>query len=296
MLARYAALCLSGAALYSAGCTTNPATGRSQFDIISTDEEIAMGAQAAPEMVKEYGGEVKSTELKNYVKSIGARLASLTEADYPDLPWEFFVLDSEVINAFAIPGGKVFVSEGLLMYMTNEAQLAAVLGHEIGHVVAQHVDERLSQTMIAQIGLEVLGGMSDAQVVNAGAGLLAQGTLLKFNRDQESESDRLGVKYMVAAGYDPRGMVDLIQILIDSSQGGAPPEILSTHPDPVGRRAAVLDLIEEEYRFAVNNPDYGVNQQQWQQSAARHLPTPGQAGASGASAAGEQRRRNPSGR
>jgi predicted Zn-dependent protease len=278
-------------ALVAGGCTTNPATGRSQLDLISTEEEIALGAQAAPEMVKEYGGEVQSEPLKSYVRGVGARIAALTEADYPDLPWEFFVLDSDVINAFAIPGGKVFVSRGLLSYMQNEAQLAAVLGHEIGHVVAQHVDERLSRSMAAQLGMEVIGGMSDSQIVNAGAALLTQGTLLKFDRNQESESDRLGLKYMVAAGYDPEGMVEMLQILVDTSGGSSPPEFFSTHPDPLGRRESIADLIREDYGFAVNNPDYGSFQQNWQQSAVPYLPPAGGEGdARNARSASDRRR------
>jgi len=278
-------------ALISAGCVTNPATGRSQLDLISTEEEIALGAQAAPDLIKEYGGEVKSEPLKSYVRGIGGRIAALTEADYPDLPWEFFVLDSDVINAFAIPGGKVFISRGLMSYMENEAQLAAVLGHEIGHVVAQHVDERLSRSMAAQIGMEVIGGMSDSEFVNAGAAILTQGTLLKFDRNQESEADRLGLKYIVAAGYDPQGMVEMLEILVATSGGSSPPEFFSTHPNPEGRRDSITELIREDYGFAVNNPDYGGYQQSWQENAAPHLPPPGGAGDGGNARRASDRRR-----
>lgn len=269
------ALAFAVLAMAGGGCTTNPATGRSQLDLISTEEEIALGAQAAPELITEYGGEVQSEPLKSYVRGIGARIAALTEADYPDLPWEFYVLDSDVINAFAIPGGKVFISRGLMSYMNNEAQLAAVLGHEIGHVVAQHVDERLSRSMVAQLGMEVIGGMSESQIINAGAALLTQGTLMKFDRNQESESDRLGLKYMVAAGYDPQGMVEMLEILVATSGGSSPPEFFSTHPNPEGRRESIAELIRDDFGFAVNNPDYGVYQERWEQSAMPHLPPAG---------------------
>ena len=134
--------------LISSGCSTNLATGQSQLNFISTQREIAIGSEASPKFLEEYGGEIPSTKIKQYVSDLGQRLAAQSER--PELPWEFHVIDSQVINAFALPGGKVFISRGLMAKMTNEAQLAGVLGHEIGHVTAQHVGQRMTQGLIVQ--------------------------------------------------------------------------------------------------------------------------------------------------
>jgi predicted Zn-dependent protease len=123
--------------VFAAGCRYNPATGRSQLLLMSSEDAIALGTESKPALILEYGGEVESAQLRSYVSLVGHSLASLTEADYPQLPWEFTVLDSDVINAFALPGGKVFASRGLLARLDSEAQMAGVLGHEVGHVTAQ---------------------------------------------------------------------------------------------------------------------------------------------------------------
>jgi len=264
----------------SSGCTLNPATGRRQLLLLSTEEEIALGAEAKPELINEYGGQVESTELREYVSTIGHRLSRYTEVDYPDLPWEFIVLDSPVINAFALPGGKVFVSKGLLSHMDNEAQLAAVLGHEIGHVTAQHTDERVSQSMVVQGVAQAAGTATEgqsgwlAQTVPLIVGLGGQGYLLSFSRDQESEADRLGLEYMTRAGYDPQGMQELIQILINTSQGSRPPEVLSTHPDPQRRLEEVNALIQAEYADTLRNPAFQLHENRFERRAAPHLPPP----------------------
>jgi len=261
----------------AAGCTTNPATGRAQLNMLSTEEEIALGTEAQPQLTQEYGGEVQSEELRSYVTDVGMRLAKHTEADYPGLPWEFTVLDSEVINAFALPGGKVFISRGLMQQFTNEAQLAGVLGHEIGHVVAQHIDERISRAM----GIEVLAQVAGAAVgdesawsraVPAVVGLGGQGYLLSFNRFQESESDELGVKYMTRAGYDPKAMLQVIAVLVDASQGNLGWELLSTHPHPETRRETVTKLLEGEFAHTQDNPEYRLYPGRYERNALPFLP------------------------
>jgi len=126
-------------------CSTNQATGRSQLNVLSRDEEINIGEEAAPQFLEEGGGPIPDQQIQQYVSNIGQRLAALSER--PDLPWEFHTLDSEIINAFALPGGKVFISRGLLSKMNNEAQLAGVLGHEVGHVTAKHINDRMAAQM-----------------------------------------------------------------------------------------------------------------------------------------------------
>lgn len=245
------AVLLMGLMLGTWGCSTNPATGRSQFNIIGEGQEIELGTQAQPGFTKDYGGEIPSEPIRKYVSDLGHRLAAASER--PSLPWTFTVLDSGVINAFALPGGKVFISRALLADMTNEAQLAGVLGHEIGHVTAQHMGQQMSQALVVQgvaVGLGVAGNAANKDYLRVlGVGAQAGGSvyLLKFGRDQESEADALGVRYMTHLGYNPMGQVQVMEILKKASGGGANLEILSTHPLPQTRIDRLNKLIDEEY-------------------------------------------------
>lgn len=234
-----------------AGCETNKATGRSQFMLLSWDEEIQLGAQAAPEFVNQSGGELPDKQIVAYVRDLGARLAA--ESEEPQLEWEFFVLDSQVINAFALPGGKVFMSRGLMQKMTNEAQLAGVLGHEIGHVTGRHGAERMSQAMGVQVlvaGVAIGGQVADSeygQYLGLGTAVGGQLFLLKYSRENELEADQLGVRYMTQLGYNPVGQVQVMEILRAASGGAAGPEWLSTHPAPDTRISDLEELIVEKY-------------------------------------------------
>ncbi len=273
---RRPSLAILAAVMFLAGCQTNPATGRRQFNMMSTEEEIALGTEAMPQLIEEYGGRVRSQQLQEYVSGVGGRLAQHTEADGPGLPWEFTVLNSEVINAFALPGGKVFITRGLLERFDNEAQVAGVLGHEIGHVTAQHVDERVTQASLLQLGVsgtELLAGERGGlvQAVPLVVGVGGQGYLLKFGRDQESEADVLGVKYMARAEYDPHGMLEVLQVLQSASQGGAPPEFLSTHPHPDTRIRTVRGLLEGEYAYTQNNDQYKKHSGRFKRFASPYL-------------------------
>lgn len=238
------------------GCSTNAATGRSQLAMMSREREIAMGEESKAELTAAYGGAYPSGEAQRYLTEIGTSMVAFTEADNPSLPWEFTLLDSDVINAFALPGGKVFVSRGLIAQLDDEAELACVVGHEIGHVTAEHIDERISRQMIvtgAAVAAGVVAQESDEAwvrqavplVVGAGAG----GYLLKFGRDQELEADRLGMRYAARAGYDPRGLVGVLEVLKRASEegGGGQLEIFSTHPDPDRRLRLAGETIEAMY-------------------------------------------------
>jgi predicted Zn-dependent protease len=253
------------------GCSKNVATGRLQFDMMSTEQEVAMGTEAKPELIQEYGGEVQSPQLKAYVDRVGRTLAQYTEAEGPSLPWEFIVVDSEVINAFALPGGKVFISRGLLERFDNEAQVAGVLGHEIGHVTAQHVDERISQATGVSIIAQGAGIASNSELIAQVIGMGGQGYLLKFNRDQESEADILGVRYMVKAGYNPHGMLEVLEVLREASAGGQQPEFLSTHPHPETRLKTVTRLLNGEYAYTQNNPEFREYADRFQRDASPYL-------------------------
>jgi predicted Zn-dependent protease len=197
-------------------------------------------------------------------------MANYTEADYPDLPWEFTLLDSDVINAFALPGGKVFMSRGLAERLDNEAQLAGVLGHEIGHVTARHGNERISQQLLVAgiaVGATVAAGQSDSDAVKYGVpiavGVGGQGYLLKFGRGQELEADRLGMRYMSYAGYDPYGQLQVMQVLAEASQGPRQPELLSTHPHPESRIQQIQDLLATEYAHTQNNPAFELKRDRY---------------------------------
>lgn len=261
-----------------AGCSTNPSTGRSQFITVSPQQTAEMGLQAKPELTKQYGGEVKSPELRNYVTRVGQTLARQTEPAYKDIKWDFTTLDSDVINAFALPGGHVFVSRGLIEKLNSEAALAGVLGHEIGHVTARHVDERLSHAMVEQ-GLvsassQVVGSSSSvwAKAIPLVVGVGGQGYMLHFSRDQESEADHQGLKYMTKAGYDPMAMADVMRVLVEASKDSKQWEILSTHPDPQRRLQDVLGLIKSDYAYTQGNPKFKKYEDRFQSGARPYLP------------------------
>ncbi|MHC4947865.1 MAG: M48 family metalloprotease [Planctomycetota bacterium] len=253
-----------------AGCSTNPVTGRRQLLLVSPAETDAMGAAAMPELIQQYGGEVESAELRAYVRDVGDRLVAHVEGDYGRLEWSFTVLDSEVINAFALPGGRVFISRGLLAEFENEAQVAGVLGHEIGHVTARHVDERISHALSVEFGLSVLGAMTESDLAVAGAQLFGSGYLLSFNRNQETEADKLGLRYMTKAGYDPAGMLQVLDVLETASEGG-PPEFMSTHPHPETRIEYVTERLAGRYAFTQDNPEYSLHARRFRRRAKPYL-------------------------
>lgn len=248
-----------------AGCVTNAATGRSQFNALSREQEIEMGKEAGPQLAEEYGGVYPNEAVQAYIAEVGNKLASKTEADYPSLPWEFTLLDSDVINAFSLPGGKVFISLGLAKQFTDEAELAGVLGHEIGHVVAEHIDKRIAAQTGWSVGAAVAGavaGYSGSSIVAEAVPMVVsqtgQGFLMQWGRDEEHESDELGVRYMVLAGYDPMGQIRVMEILRDSMGEDREAEWLSTHPYPENRIKNLEAYIQKNYSQYVNNPANGT--------------------------------------
>lgn len=260
------------AAALLGGCQTNATTGRNQFIMLSWEEESQLGAQAQPGLVQEMGGEVTRTDLRQYVTEVGQKMAATTGQDDPELPklaWEFTLLDSDVINAFALPGGKVFMSRGLAQMMTNEAQLAGVLGHEIGHVTARHTNERFSRAAGAQLGLGVIGIAvgtgAEAETINQLAGQATELALLGYSRGQELESDKLGMEYMARVGYDPMAQRQVMEILLKAAGSGGQPEFFSTHPHPESRIAQINDLLVGKYAHTQNNPQFKLGEQEFRQ-------------------------------
>ncbi|MBF5046495.1 M48 family metalloprotease [Aggregicoccus sp. 17bor-14] len=227
-------------------CVRNPATGKKQFSLVSESQEIQLGQQGAEE-ARQSIGLYDDAKVQAYVAQLGKKL--LVHAQRPNLPWSFQVVDDPSVNAFALPGGPVFVTRGILTYMNSEAELAGVMGHEIGHITARHSANQLSKAEIAQVGLGV-GSIFVPQVAQlGGAGL--QLLFLKYGRDAETQADELGFGYMLQAGYDPRQMGDMFVTLqrVGEAAGGGLPEWLSTHPDPGNR------LQKTEQRVAALNRD-----------------------------------------
>lgn len=197
------------------GCSTNPATGRDNLTFVSQEDERRLGEEAHPEVLEEFGGEYQNPEIQAYVNSIGQLLARSSEM--PDLDWHFTVIDSDIINAFALPGGYIYISRGLMALADDEAQLASVLGHEIGHVTARHYATRQTQAIGAQVGVALLSiltgataGGEAAQSVGQLGSMAAQGYLASYSRGQELESDTLGIRYLGRTGYDTAASAEFL--------------------------------------------------------------------------------------
>src|SRR4051812_1196760 len=223
--------------LVAAGCSTNAATGRNQFSLVSEAQEIQMGRDNDAQVVQSLGL-YEDAALQAYVQSLGTKLAALTER--PSLPWTFRIVDDPAVNAFALPGGFIYVTRGLLAHVRSEAQLASVIGHEIGHVTARHSVTQLSRQQLAQFGLAIGGALAPklAQFgALAGTGLNV--LFLAYSRADESQADELGLRYMVRGSWDPAEMPEVFTMLerIGDAEGGARvPNWLSTHPAPADRR------------------------------------------------------------
>jgi predicted Zn-dependent protease len=201
-------------------CTrvVNPATGQTEFTAMSPAQERQVGSEQHPQVMAEFGGAYQDPALQAYVSRIGDELAAVSEL--PDLEFTFTLLNSDVVNAFALPGGYVYVTRGLLALADNEAELAGVMAHEIGHVTARHSAQRYSRGVLAQGGVAIgsilagiLGGGMAAQAVQEAGGVGAEAYLAGYSRDQEFQADELGVRYLARAGYDPRAMSSFLEKL-----------------------------------------------------------------------------------
>lgn len=222
------------------GCAKNPATGKRQLNLVGKGQEVAMGRQGAEEVVQSIGV-YDDADLNRYVNRVGQRLAATSERK--DLPWTFQVVDDPSVNAFALPGGFIFVTRGLLAHLENEAQLASVLGHEIGHVTAEHSVNQMSKAQVAQLGLGLGMVLSPTMREMGQVGMQGLSLMfLKFGRDDERQADELGVRYALRAGYDVREMPKVFSVLKRVSEtagsgGGRLPSWLLTHPEPTERIA-----------------------------------------------------------
>ena len=228
-------------------CATNPATGKRQINLMSEAQEISAG-QEADAQVKMEMGIYNDPNLQEYVSGVGMRLAKLSER--PNLPWHYTVVDSPAVNAFALPGGYVYITRGILPFLNDEAQLAGVLGHETGHVTARHAAQQYTRSIGGTVGLIALGIFVPAARPLGQLSEQALGVLfLKFSREFELQADQLGARYASAGNWDPQGVPDMLATLgrLDeaSGQSHGVPNWLETHPDPLSRIKEIGPAVQQ---------------------------------------------------
>lgn len=259
-------IAISSILLLLAACARNPVTGKKQVALISEKQEIAMGQEADPQIVAEFGLYPDSS-LQQFINEKGNQMAVISHR--PSLKWTFRVLDSDVINAFAVPGGYVYFTRGILAHMNNEAQFAGVLGHEIGHVTARHSVSQQTKQILSQVGLiAVIVAKPELARFAETAGQGLQLLYLKNSRDAEKESDGLGVDYSSKVGYDAKEMAKFFQTLEREtnikSGGQRLPDFLSTHPNP-GDRYITVTRLATEWQTANNKTNMTINRESFLQ-------------------------------
>lgn len=255
----FSARLLSGVALLSLlACSRNPVTGKRELILMSQEQEVALGQQSHPSIVATMGL-YEDQKLQNFISEKGKAMARISHR--PDLPYQFYIVDSPVVNAFAVPGGYVYFTRGIMAHFNNEAEFAGVLGHEIGHITARHSARQQSSQLLTQVGL-IGGAILAPDVVGQNIEALQQGLgllMLRYSRDHESESDEIGVQYSSKIGYDAQRMAAFFGTLkrLGEDSGQVIPEFMSTHPDP-GNRMARVQKLAQEYQ-AKNPGTYEVN-------------------------------------
>jgi predicted Zn-dependent protease len=248
-------------------CTTSPTSGQPIFTgMVSEQEENRIGSSQHADILKQYHGISDNAKLNEYVAMIGAKLAP--HAERQGMRWTFSVLDDDMINAFAVPGGYVYVTRGLLELAQDESQIAAVLGHEMGHVNARHSAQQMSQGMLANIGLQAIGIATGSNAATQIGGLGAQAFIMKYSREHEFEADALGIKYLAAAGYDPYAASKFLTMLQQSaelearmvgSKTAQQPSFFASHPmtpDRIVRARALADQMPKIKDAIVNRGVY----------------------------------------
>jgi predicted Zn-dependent protease len=232
------------AALALAACATNPVTGEREYNLMSEAQELQLGQEMDPQVRAEMGL-YPDPGWQEYVQGVGMRLAKASER--PDLPWHFAVVDVPAVNAFALPGGYIYITRGLLAHLDNEAEMAGVLGHEIGHVTARHAARAYTRQASVGIGAAVTSIFFPEAAPYASAAQVGIGVLfLKYDRNQEVQADSLGVRYAAKEGWQPSGMAGVLETLgriSAASDRGGVPNWLSTHPQPADRVVKVSDEI-----------------------------------------------------
>lgn len=263
-------LLLIATSAFVASCQIDPLTGKTTVNLYSYEDEKRMGDENVQPILAELGGLYPDRSTQDYVNGVGQKVVAAgrtrlkEEAEFPDWEFKFYVVNHSMINAFALPGGHVFVTRGILNRIKDEAELAGLLGHEVTHVFARHSVERMTEVMLMLIPVALLASVEETQGV-AVVGLVAIQLLsMSYSRGDEKESDHFGMRFAARAGYDPAGVIGVMQMLNDYTQehGGGGPEFLSTHPDPGNRVKYLTDQLNKEYPDAAQG-GYVRNEQQF---------------------------------
>lgn len=242
---------ISSLIAYFGNSEENPITGETQHVGISVEQEIALGLQAAPEMADQFGGLDPDANAQAIVDDVGQQIVAGSPAGRSPYEFDFHLLaDNETINAFALPGGQIFITRALFDRLQREGELAGVLGHEVGHVVGRHSAERIAKAQLTEglTGAVVIATYDPDNPSSAGtaqmAVLIGQLVNMRYGREDELESDVLGVCFLNDAGYDPNDLIQVMRVLAEASQGQAPPEFFSTHPNPENRIEQIQNAIQ----------------------------------------------------
>jgi predicted Zn-dependent protease len=266
---------LMAASAHLAGCSRNPATGERELRWLSDEQEIAMGDEAAPQFEQEFKGAVPDPQVQAYVERVGKQLAAQSERP---MPYKFSLLRSDIPNAFALPGGRIYVTNGLLQVMGSQRELGAVLGHEVGHVAARHNVRALERQMGAELLAAVAGaavGGRGGQAAEVAAKVTAGMLNLRYSRQDEYQADQLGIRYLAKANDNPWGMVEMLNELAEAagSEGSRLGEMFSTHPLTNKRIEEAADIVRRQYPQA-RQGDAAPNQGEFlriRQQARQHL-------------------------
>jgi predicted Zn-dependent protease len=249
-----AVMVIAGLFTYYGSRQKNTITGRTQAIALSPQQEVALGLRAAPQMTQKFGGLDDDATHQARVRAVGEKLVRSSAASGTPYEFKFSLLaDRKTVNAFALPGGPIFITRALYDRLTNEAQLAGVLGHEIGHVVGRHSAEKLAKSQLGQTLVGAVGVATSDEygrrggMAQAAAAMVNQMVQLKYGREDELQSDSLGVRFMADGGYDPRALIDVMDILAKAGGGGKRSEFTSSHPDPGNRAQAIRVEIEKRY-------------------------------------------------
>ena len=251
--------------LLLAGCVVNPITGEEEFMFFPEGHDLTIGQRYAPEIEKQLGGKIADESLQNYIDSVGQKIARVSHR--PDIEYHFIAVNDETINALALPGGYLFVTKGMLVNLTSEAQLAAILGHEITHIVARDSSNVMSNEIGISILLSAVASESSSQGLMTAADITRQILGLKYSREDERTADIGGLEYMYKAGYNPYGMVETMRIL-DRQQQIRPVEFFSTHPNPKNRIEYITEEIHRRYQ---NLSDLKSNPQDYRKMVLERL-------------------------
>jgi predicted Zn-dependent protease len=235
---------------YMTHVSVNPVTGEKQHLSMTPQQETQLGIASAPQMAAQFNGLVPADDPESMeVVRVGRRIATHSDAAKAGYPYQYHLLnDTHMVNAFALPGGQIFITKALYDDLADEAELAGVLGHETGHVVERHSAQQLEQSQLGNRLVAAVAVGSNHPLSNGAiAEVVNQVTQLKFSRNDESQADERGVQFMAQAGYDPRAMIDVMQVLISATQAGRQPEFLLTHPYPEDRKVAIGNQIRQEF-------------------------------------------------